>query len=125
MLRDDGVNSHVITETLFVAPGDILVLGRSINPATNGGLSGDYAYDGFSLSNGSDEVIIECLGIQIDEVAYDNGSTFPDPTGASMSLDPAAFSAIANDAGANWCTGSTPYGAGDLGSPGVINPSCP
>ena len=41
-----------------------------------------------------------------------------------MNLDPSAQDAISNDAGANWCEGNAPYGAGDLGSPGLENPPC-
>ena len=49
---------------------------------------------------------------------YDDGPAFPDPTGASMALiDPA----LDNNVGANWCTSSTPYGDGDLGTPGAAN----
>jgi predicted extracellular nuclease len=58
---------------------------------------------------------------EIDRVAYDGGPTFPDPTGAAMAL---ADPALDNNVGANWCTASTPYGDGDLGTPGTPNPAC-
>ncbi len=71
------------------------------------------------LANGDDEVILLDTSLtEIDRVEYDGGTQLPDPTGASMSLiDPA----LDNNVGANWCTASTPFGAGDLGTPGAGN----
>lgn len=56
---------------------------------------------------------------------FDSGATFPDPTDASLSLDPAAIDPILNDDGANWCTATTTYGSGDEGTPGAANDTCP
>ena len=67
---------------------------------------------------GQDETIAAALGVEADRVEYDGGATFPDPNGASMSLiDPA----LDNNVGANWCEASTPFGDGDLGTPGGAN----
>ncbi len=61
----------------------------------------------------------------MDRVAWDDGLTFPDVPGRSISLDPASFSGTANDAGANWCSGRSLFSTGpDLGTPGAANPSC-
>jgi hypothetical protein len=38
-----------------------------------------------------------------------------------MALDPAALDAAANDDGARWSAAVTPYGDGDLGTPGDAN----
>src|SRR4029079_2000 len=59
-----------------------------------------------------------------DEVSYDDGATFPDPNGQSMNLDPGSYDAVANDLGVNWCAATTPFGAGDFGSPGTANEVC-
>jgi len=51
-------------------------------------------------------------------VEYDGGPEFPDPTGASMAL--LDLESDIND-GANWTESTTPYGDGDLGTPGEAN----
>ena len=73
----------------------------------------------FFLSNSADELILEDGGsTEVDRVEWDGGPAFPDPTGASMSLrDPA----LDNNVGANWCESVTPFGDGDLGTPGGAN----
>lgn len=77
----------------------------------------------FSLNNGTDTVRLVCDGMVVDEVTYDNGVTFPDPTGASMNLDPMSYDATANDTGGNWCEGTNSYN-GDFGTPGTDNTVC-
>jgi len=71
------------------------------------------------MSNSWDEV---CIGIpsgqMIDCVVYDNGSTFPDPNGASMQL---VDSTSENDNGMNWSTSTQIMTSGDFGTPGVEN----
>jgi len=57
-------------------------------------------------------------------VGYDDGATFPDPDGASMSLDPGSYDAGDNDLGGNWCEGASDYNMGDLGTPGAANDPC-
>lgn len=77
----------------------------------------------YNLTNTSDTVRVVCNGVTVDEVSYDDGATFPDPNGQSMSLSFPFYDAVANDSGANWCTGSTSYN-GDFGTPGADNPEC-
>ncbi|MGM0575364.1 MAG: lamin tail domain-containing protein [Myxococcota bacterium] len=109
---------------LLVASGDFLVLGANADDAANGGAPVDYAYAGITLANGDDVLRLVC-GQVIDEVAWDDGGTFPDPNGASLSLDPSAFDADSNDGGLAWCEATSAYGAGDLGTPGTLNDACP
>ncbi len=125
-IADDGSDSHVITSSVVVAPGGRVVLGNNTDTGTNGGVTVDYSYGGsFFLSNGADELIVTDTGaVEIDRIEWDGGATWPDPNGASMNLDPASTNAVANDLGANWCTATAPYGAGDLGTPGTANTSC-
>ena len=59
-----------------------------------------------------------------DRVAYDGGPLFPDADGAASQLDPASIDPIANDDGANWCEAVVPFGLGDRGTPGTLNPPC-
>ena len=124
VIKDADTESFVITSSVVVPAGGSVVFGRNMDFATNGGVEVDYEYENFFLSNSSDEVIIECGVDIIDQVFYDNGATFPDPNGASMSLDPESYNSVANDDGANWCEASTPFGDGDLGTPGAINTAC-
>ena len=121
-IRDDGSDSHMIVNggPLVVPAGGFVVLGNNADSATNGGVTVDYSYgSGWFLSNSADEVILEdTTGAEVDRVEYDGGPLFPDPTGASMALfDPA----LDNNVGENWCTASTPFGDGDLGTPGAVN----
>ena len=125
-LRDDDTDVITLTPfsgTLLIEPGDYVLLGRSAD--LGGGLSPDYVYgDGFQLANSADEVVLEVDGVVIDAVAYDNGETFPDTEGMSLSLDPGSYDAVANDDGANWCAGTLPYLPTDLGTPKAANPPC-
>jgi predicted extracellular nuclease len=121
-IQDNDFDSHVIANgsPLVIPAGGYLLLGNNADSGTNGGAPVAYSYgtDMF-LSNGADEVVLLDGGLnEVDRVEYDGGPTFPDPTGASMSLiDPA----LDNNVGANWCTASTPFGDGDLGTPGAEN----
>ena len=67
-----------------------------------------------------DEVILEFVGVTIDQVAWDATWTFtPGASAAFVSLvtgDPTL-----NDVPTAWGTGSAAYGDGDLGTPGGAN----
>lgn len=123
-IADLGADTHIINNggPLVVPAGGYLVLGRNADSGLNGGVAVDYQYADFALANGDDEILLfNGEGAEIDRVEWDGGPAFPDPNGASMSLqDPA----LDNNVGANWCTASTPFGAGDLGTPGGLN-DCP
>ena len=124
-IQDNDSDSHVIANggPLIVPAGGFLVLSNNADTATNGGFTADYEYSGIALANGADEIVlVDTTGTEIDRVEYDGGPVFPDPTGASMSLsDPAADNTI----GANWSEATTPFGDGDLGTPGAANTSDP
>ncbi len=120
----DG-ESHTINHggPLVIYPGEYLILGRSLDIIANGGVSVDYAYAGFTLANIEDEVQLYLGAILIDAVAYASG--FPISAGASMNLDPDHLNATDNDSAAFWCLSQSPFGAGDLGTPGTTNDDCP
>jgi predicted extracellular nuclease len=125
-IEDNDFDSHVIANggPLIIPAGGFLVLGNNGNPATNGGVTVDYAYgSSWFLSNSADEVVLlDDSLVEIDRVEYDGGPDFPDPNGASMALiDPA----LDNNVGDNWCVATTPYGFGDLGTPGAVNDCAP
>ncbi len=122
-IKDDGSNAHVIGASIMVPANGYAVFGNNADSGTNGGFTVDYEYSGFTLGNGTDEVVLVCSGSEIDRVNY-NDADFPDDAGASMSLDPAKFNATDNDDGANWCSATTAYASGDLGTPGATNDNC-
>ena len=104
---------------LVVPAGGFLLFSNNADISTNGGLHVDYEYSGMFLSNGADELVLFDNGLtEVDRVEWDNGSTFPDPTGASMALIDASAD---NNAGANWCEAASTYGDGDAGTPGQVN----
>jgi len=121
-IEDNDIDSHVINNggPLIIPAGGFLVLGNNDDSATNGGVTVAYQYpSNFYLSNSADELVLRDGSLtEIDRVEYDGGLAFPDPTGASMALiDPD----LDNNVGANWCESSTPFGDGDLGTPGAAN----
>jgi predicted extracellular nuclease len=121
-MKDDGSNTHVISNggPLMVPAGGYLVLGNNADSLTNGGVTVAYEFpSGFFLGNSGDElVLLDGSSTERDRVNWDGGPTFPDPTGASMSLEDPALD---NNVGSNWCTATTPFGDGDLGTPGAAN----
>lgn len=123
-ISDFGDDSHTISSSVIVPAFGYAVLGINANTSTNGGVTVDYEYNGFTLANGDDEVILSCDGAVIDQVNYDGGPSFPDPNGASMSLNPDFLDAVSNDTGDNWCASTSSFGDGDLGTPGGDNDIC-
>lgn len=120
-IRDNDSDSHTIAVSFIIPANSYAVLGESNDTALNDGVTVDYVYSDFTLGNGSDEVVLECTGIIIDEVVYDGGTIFLDPQGASLELSINHLNATDNDNGAAWCEGITDIGAGNLGTPGAVN----
>jgi cysteine-rich repeat protein len=127
IIMDDGGEQKAVDSPLTIGPSQTLVFGTNADMGTNGGVMIDFAYLDieFVLANNNDEIVLlEPFGLmQIDRVDY-RDATFPDTTGSSLSLSGSAYSPISNNIGANWCDGQTSFGAGDLGTPGVVNPDC-
>jgi len=95
-----------------IAPGAAAVLCANTDTASNGGLS--CAAPLPAVLGTADHVDLTGDGA-LDEVDW-TGWTLP--TGASLRLgvlDPGA-----NDSEASWCEATTPYGDGDLGTPGTV-----
>jgi len=119
IIKDNGTDYHVIDSSLYIEAEHYFVFGENADYDTNGGLNIGYEYSDNSLGNGSDEIIlISPQGNLIDSVGWDNGSTFPDPNGASMAL---FDTVLDNSVGSSWTVSVTPYGDGDLGTPGIPN----
>jgi hypothetical protein len=111
-----------------IAAGGRYVVARVADPARNGGVVAQSAFT-FTLNNSPETVALRCDGTPIDSVAYDDGGRFPHARKASLSLDPAHFTAEDNNQGENWCLGQGVYTPEDitphLGTPGAPNPACP
>jgi len=120
ILRDNDGEEHVISDNdLVLIPDGFVVLGANDDPTQNGGVTVDYKYGDFTLSNLWDEVILEHpSGVILDEVHYDNGETFPDEEGKSMMLTDPNFD---NSIGENWISSMSIFGSGDFGTPGGPN----
>lgn len=124
-IRDQGTNSHVIDNggPLLIPHQGFLVLGRNADPAVNGGATVHYQYSGFTLANSGDEIeLVDLNGVTIDSVVYMSSQVFD---GASSSLNPSMFDAIANDQPTNWCLATSVMPEGDRGTPGLPNDACP
>lgn len=122
VLRDDGIDAHPFEDPFVVPPKTYVTFAASNLPGFSAGYV--YPHPKFQLGNGGDEVVIACGQVVIDKVAYDLASR-PVVNGASLSLDPSALSAAANDSPSVWCAGTVDYRDGDLGSPNEANPACP
>ena len=124
-ISDLGADSHVIDAGgagVIVPAGGYATLATSATP----GFTPTYVYSSFFLANGDDEVILTDSGGQKqDEVLYDGGPLFPDPTGASMNFAAGVSQdALTNNDGANWCEALSSFASGDLGTPGAPNDDC-
>ncbi|MFT7579639.1 MAG: cysteine-rich repeat protein [Myxococcota bacterium] len=140
-----GDKTHTVSESVVVLPGDYAVLGRSADPAANGGLVVDYVYGTLTFKNSGTDNITLVYGadtpdpIVIDEVLYTTGTTggWSIPAGRSLQLNPLIYASLAmpnaavNDAASSWCAPSmTPIDEGatappsDFGTPGVGNDPC-
>ncbi|MFT5684921.1 MAG: hypothetical protein ACI8RZ_005866, partial [Myxococcota bacterium] len=128
VVTGSGSESFTVSSSVTVASGGYAVFALRSNSAVNGGLpSVDVVFSrsDFLLSAGTDTVTLGYDGTTFDTLTYDNGATFPDPIGASMSLSPDNLDATDNNTGGNWCEPASTYGDGDYGTPGSANDACP
>ena len=101
--------------SILISPEEYFVLAKNNNQSLNGGVEVDYVYEGYSLSNSDDEVILlDASGSVVDEVHYSNG--WPFSSGVSMEIhDPLIDNALIG----SWFSSTSSYGNGDMGSPGA------
>lgn len=80
LLQDQGSDSHEISGSLPIGPGEFVVVANSDTL----GMVVDYVYSGFSLSNGGDEIILRCPdSTLVVSVNYTNG----DPFGSGVAVE--------------------------------------
>ena len=116
-LRDHGSDSHLISQDVIVPAGVFFVLGRNNNASTNGGITVDYVYSGFYLTNGADEVLLVDTGNNVvDEIDFDGGPNWPNPNGASIELSSLT---VDNNIGPNWTLSTNIRASGDRATPGT------
>jgi cysteine-rich repeat protein len=119
VISDNGSDSHILGSLTIFANG-YAVLAKNADPLTNGGITPDYVYSGFTLGNTDDEIILTCNSAEIDRVEYDEGSGWSAGIGGSIMLDDPTSD---NNNPANWSISIIPFGAGDKGTPGSQNES--
>ncbi len=109
-IRDNGANSHILNSAspLLLEPGEYFVLGREVDSSKNGGYTPDYHYNGFALSNSSDEIILQLGTTIIDSLLYNDRNIFG-VAGHSASFFEGLFTLTPNHFS---------YGLGDIGTPG-------
>ena len=101
--------------TIPILPGEYFIFAKNGDQSQNGGVNVDYVYNGYSLSNSDDEVILlDASGAIVDEVHYSNG--WPFSSGVAMELhNPLEDNSLIQ----NWYASTISYGNGDIGSPGI------
>ena len=97
-------------DCLAVEAGALLVFARSDDPGANGGVAPVAGELGVSLNN-----TVETISVGVGEEVLDTVSYSRPLAGVATQLDERGFS----------CEAITPYGDGDLGTPGEPNRACP
>jgi len=122
-VRGPDGDSFSFSTSVIVAPDAQVVIATSGDSAVNGGFQANYVYsiDDLKLSNEGGNLSLWVNNALIDSVIWD---TFPNEKGHSISLDPSAFNATENDLAEHWCAAADRFGAGDYGSPGILNAAC-
>ena len=129
----DNNGSHVITTggSLPIPSLGFVVLGRNTLTSANGGVVLDYSYAGsLSLASAGDNIdLSDEAANPITSLVYGSGVV---QAGVSAILDGGVLAgpftaAQAVDIGSNWCSSTTAWtgSAGDAGSPGEMNETCP
>ena len=128
VLSDFGSDMTVLTNGgngIVVPARRAAVLARNGDPTLNGGVTALATYSGVTLGNGADQIVLSDLtGQLVDLVDYLDGPTWPDRSGASVSLSPRAWLTGHDDVARAWCEGESPMLGGDLGTPGYLNDTC-
>jgi Lamin Tail Domain/Stigma-specific protein, Stig1/Putative metal-binding motif len=130
-IRDDGADTHIINDDVWIPAGSYIVLGRNANYGTNGGVVVAYQYSGLYMGGSGDEVKLVIDWDQPTEVVVDyfayTTNNFDDP-GFSQQLD---FDFLLGDNSdeTHWCDTRNEAAyllpAGDHGTPNVANHQCP
>ena len=118
-----GNAGFTVSGSTLVNAGSNALLSVKANSGTNGGMSNvdiEYSYTSCSFAY-TDSLSIGVGGTTFDSVTWT--SDYPFSSGSSMTLG--TLDASSNDSMVNWCAASSSYGAGDSGTPGDVNDTCP
>lgn len=118
-LRSGNDRPYVIAAALAIPAGGVVVLGRVADTTANGGAPVQHAYGGaVSLANGSDWLALDDAdGRLVDSVAWRGAAA-----GVARGRR-AAGTGGADVGGDGWAAAPWRFGAGDLGTPGVVGPT--
>ena len=120
----DGVTTSLeatlgAASCIEVTAGSRVLFARNPTMMENGGLPDGAQVFAFGLVNSNDGIALGVADVILDAVVWTST-----PTGASRSLDEAFLTAVGNDDPLNWCSSTSPYGDGDLGTPADTNDAC-
>ena len=128
VITDSAGDRHTIAseDGLEIEPGTYVLFGNHFQQSENGGIAPDYGWNKeLVFNNTADTVTFYAGETMVDRVSYGSGDFPATPEGASLQLDPDAFTATDNDSGANWCASTAEIAEGlDRGTPGAANSSC-
>ncbi|PCC68817.1 lamin tail domain-containing protein [Nannocystis exedens] len=110
---------------LVIAPGALVLMGKTTDAAVNGGITVDHAYgDAIALNDTNGIITLACAELPVDIVEYFAG-LWPYGTGDGLQLDPGHEDATANDDPESWCRALEEYAPPmNTGTPGAPNPPC-
>jgi hypothetical protein len=116
-MADDDGGSFTIDGALLITPESFLVFARSGDPVSNGGIDPDYVYGpAIALGNQGDVLTVSQGSVVVDRVVYESAAS---PPGAAYACE--IGHRFLNDEPSRWYAATTPFGAGDHGTPGEAN----
>lgn len=120
----DG-NAFTVTDSVVVPAFGHAVFGVSADPASNGGVDVDFAYDynSFKLSNDEDDLTLMAGSLVMSELVYHEDDIELDE-GRTINLDPAFMDQTSSGDLTYWCLSRSRYGDGDRGTPQEQNDAC-
>ncbi len=113
---DDAAVVIADLDCVRATAGSYLVFAKDEDPASNGGLPPVAGVFDLALANGSGALWVGVGGTELDTVTWTTAAD-----GAASSLDPDFIDPAGNDDPGHFCAATTPYGDGDLGTPGTAN----
>jgi hypothetical protein len=119
-LQGEAGENHLINPggALFVPPKGFVTLVRFGDLAQNGGVRGQYTYAGFGLEDSGDVITLLDKELAVVDSVNTGAPGFPKPVGASIAL---RSTALDNALASSWAPSTSPFGAGDKGSPAGPN----
>jgi len=119
----DSAHETPIETSLVIMPKGYILLG--IDREQPCAPDVDWTWGTYNLGNGGDSFYLDCDGLRVDAVVYDEDMmpVFPEK-GHSYALCFDAYDAQQNDDMRNWVFEQTPMDNGDFGTPRQVNPVC-